>query len=145
MSFRLHDDGYTRPGYIEAIDGLHDPLIFEYRLLPVLERDKFRLALKRAPEQEARLLGAMIAKQVRSWNVVGEDEKSIPITVDAVLSLPSACFDRLYLIVVGASASDKRPGSDGPSDSADDYLAELEAAGSGRLVGDVIQDRDEKN
>ena len=144
MSFRIYDDGYTRPGYIAAIDGLHDALIFEYRLLPVLERDKFRLALKRAPDQEARLTGAMLAKQVKSWNVVGENDKPIAITADSMLSLPSACFDKLQLIVFGVWAPDKQP-SEATPDEAADYLAELEAAATGRIVGDVIAERDEKN
>lgn len=144
MNFLLHEDGYTRPGYIEPVDDLHDGLVFEYRLLPVLERDRFRLAMKRAPEQEARLTAAMIARQVPSWNVIDVHRHPVAVSAEAVLRLPAACFDRLYLIVLGAVAPDKRPGETSLADP-DDYLAELEAAASGRPLGDVIQERDRKN
>jgi hypothetical protein len=143
--FPLYDDGYTRLGYIEGVDGLHEALVFEYRLLPVLERDKFRLALKRAPEQEARLAAAMMARQVKSWNAVDIHDAPAAIAAEAMMLLPAACFDRLLLIVVGALPPDKRPGANEGLDDADDYLAELEAAATGKFVGDVISERDRKN
>jgi hypothetical protein len=151
MSRNIIKDGYTRNGYIAAIEHYHDELGFTYRpMLPdqteVFMRDEFK---QRAPKEATLLTAAALKGQLQSWTETDKAGKPEPITVENLAALPWIVFNRLFNIVAGFSGSDAPPTAAGATATAEKqgtYLAELmESMKAGVTPDALTRQADEKN
>lgn len=112
------DDGYNEEGYIAAEEGIHGPLEFTFR--PAVPKLADRItALLVSEKWEAFWDAAVKAlsrdpKLLQSWNVTDAAGREMPITEANVLRLKPRLAHKLWAIVSGGRASDKRPDG-GPS------------------------------
>lgn len=164
MSKNLINDGYSRPGYIAAVDRdhsgrqtefLHGELAFEYRPMLPEEVEELTAAVDAAkPKESIRLIAAEIARRLTSWSeteTVKEDgkesgkdvEKPVQITFEAVRHLPYPLIYRLRNIITGTSASDLRPKATKEEQS--DYVKGLQLAMTGKAPGQAMLEADQKN
>jgi hypothetical protein len=51
----------------------------------------------------------MLAERIKSWDIVDQDDKVLPLVVKHLLMIKPALFMRLYGIVLGTDASDVDP------------------------------------
>ena len=116
------DDGYTSDGYIAADEGVHGPLEFTYRPILPGQRDKVNQYLRRDPanyeafhEAARKALAGTKDTPARlvSWSLKDRSDQPVPITEANVGRIRPRLFDKLWLVVIGELASDKRPGADG--------------------------------
>lgn len=112
MSRNLIRDNFTRQGYIEAAEGLHDELRFTYR--PMLPEELELVELFRAQngldvKKTMRRMREEVAERLKSWSEVDEKNDTIPITVDSLKLLPPKVWEKLWLIVTGQRSVDHDP------------------------------------
>lgn len=104
-------DGYTRPGYIEAIPGLHGALGFVFRPMLAHERSIVLESIEKAGRNKSdRLAASTIAHRIVSWDLKhpvsgGEIQVSEP----EAIRLHPILLSRLFNIVLGNMASDINP------------------------------------
>jgi hypothetical protein len=139
------DDGYTRPGYIEAVERLHDSLEFTYRPMIPEEVDAVDEVVMKKPAREGNsVVRAAIQQHLVSWSEVDEKGEPLRINLQNIRRLPWPVFNRLYKIICGQLPSDPVP--DASPAEEDDYVRDLvEAAGSGKTPGQVTDEVDLKN
>jgi len=144
-SFIPPSDGYTEKGFIDAVPQLHDSLRFKYRPVLIEDGSEFfeqssKLKAREADRRTARLL----SQHITEWDLRGHGEDILPRSPATFLRLNRRLFQRLAAIVLGTDACDCDPAW--TEDEKDDYLdAKCEAAASGKPVGAVREDRDQKN
>jgi len=138
-------DGYTRPGYIQEQPTLHQSLRFSYRPALVEERSQL-LAATGSAKADAydRQVAAFLATKLVSWELADESGNDVPVSASSLLRLQSELFLQLYHVVMGWSGSDIDPcwNDEACDEAAED---ELESALSGKTVGELRQEADEKN
>lgn len=106
MSTQLYfiDDGYTQTGHIQAAEGLHGAVTFQFRPMLYEQRQRVSEMLRAATTDEAtHVLAAAICQQVLSWNLPRELKPA------NVRRLRPKLLDRIYLIVAGHEPSDPLP------------------------------------
>jgi len=140
----LHD-GYTRPGYIQVQERLHGPLRFTFRPALVSERSQLAAAAIGMPAVAFdQHVAEFLAGKVLSWDLRDECQGNVKLSADNVLRLHPELFVKLYTIVVGSVASDLDP--EWTEEQRDECLSEVaKAQASGRTVGEVREECDEKN
>lgn len=148
MSKNIIRDGYTRTGYIAAVERLHDELRFEYRpMLPEQVETLQDATEKKTPSEGIRLVAAALAKQITSWSeTAGEDANAtpVPINFEHVRRLHFSVINKLYRIVAGISPSDPVP--EAKEAEQDEYVASLLASATeGRAIGVIEAEKAEKN
>ncbi len=80
MSKNIIRDGYTRPGYIAAVERLHDELEFEYRPMLPSQVNKLDTSLTQTDgARDIRIIAAVLARQVQSWSEVDENDDAVAI------------------------------------------------------------------
>ena len=138
-------DGYTQPGYIQPVDRLHDALRFRFR--PVLSAQRSALiesaegATASAFDRQAREL---LTEKLVEWDLVDPAGQSVSISREAVDRIQPELFLKLYRIVLGYTPSDIDPLW--PSEQQEQQAADVRAAETrGKTVGEVREERDEKN
>jgi len=163
MSKNLINEGYTRPGYIAAVDHdhagrqtepLHGELDFKYRPMLPEEVEELTAAVDAAkPKDQIHLIAAEIARRLVWWSetvtVKGakeadpDIEKAAEITFETVRRLPYPLIYRLRNIVTGTSASDLRPKATKEEQS--DYVKGLQLTMAGKAPGQALLEADQKN
>jgi hypothetical protein len=138
-------DGYTQPGYIRPVEGLHHALRFRFR--PVLAEERSRLADMAGASTSTsylRQMAALLAEKLEAWDVTDHRAQDVEISAANVLRLQPELLLKLQQIVLGAVASDVDPRW---SDEQLDRLAEeeLAAARAGCSIGEARQQEAEKN
>lgn len=105
--YLIVDDGYTRDGYIAAIEGLHGEIAFSFRPLTRDERDavNVRIGKKAKGETTTDVMANVICRQVKDWSIADV----VALEPGVVKRMHPALVDKLYLIVAGSIASDLRP------------------------------------
>lgn len=107
------EDGMTYRGYVAPVDGMHDGLDFEY--LPMLEvelkdwRKRMDAVANQTNDKAEQLLGQMLAKRIRSWDLRDSKGQVVPITGQTALRLHHTLMTHVTQIVQGTKASDPRP------------------------------------
>lgn len=127
------DDGYTLDGYIKADPGIHGEHRFKYR--PVLHADRYVYTdefARKTPREAARLMYAILAKHIKSWDVKLPNGDAAPLNVDTMRLVVPNLIERFYAIVVGRVASDANPNGMTDTEEAD---AELKALLEGTDIG----------
>jgi hypothetical protein len=138
-------DGYTQDGFIVAVPLMHGSLRFTYRPALVEERSQLSEAATRL---RAHIYDGHVARfaaqKIVVWDLVDAHLREVPISAEALLRLQPELFVKLHRIVLGWTPSDMDPEW---SPNTRERAAEEEAAAalSGRLVGDVRLEHDEKN
>lgn len=128
MSKNVICEGYTRPGYIEPVERLHEELRFTYRPLTQEQIESLSERLDKSTlsaEKATSLIAAAVARQIVDWSEVGADDKPLPVTVDNVKSLHPSVFTKLRRIVSGERPSDADPKAVAQA-ARDPYLDELD-------------------
>ena len=138
-------DGYTQAGYVGPAPRLHGALRFSYRPALVEERSQLFDA---ARQLSAHLfdchLARFLGQKLVDWDLADAQGRPIEPTAEALLRLPPELFVKLGEIILGTSASDVDP--DWPAETREQILAEAtEATLTGRPIGEVRQEHDEKN
>lgn len=138
-------DACTLPGYIAAAPGLYSALRFQYRPATMSERSAILTQQHEQPvDGFAPSAATVMAHKIVSWELPDSEAAAPPVSVESILSLHAELFRKLYVIVLGYEASAIDPAW--PAEIADEVLRdEAEAAAQGRTVGDVGQERREKN
>lgn len=105
-------DGYTQPGYIKPVEGLHGGLRFSYRpMLPeaveVLEtyRDKYGMD---QPEKMRAKMAKEVHRQLEGWDVMF-DGSPAPLTEENVRRVRMSLQSKLYGVVAGLAGTDIDP------------------------------------
>lgn len=112
----LIEDGYTEEGYIAAEDGIHGPLEFTFRPLLPATRDKLYGFINR--DQYEQFHDAAAKTIIRDGNLVEwslADSKGNPAgrTEQNLKRIKPKLFDKLYAIMAGTRASDRKPDGSG--------------------------------
>ncbi|HUT13889.1 MAG TPA: hypothetical protein VMY42_25595 [Thermoguttaceae bacterium] len=139
-------DGYTEPGFIQGIPGLHDvDLRFSYRPMLVEERARVLAAMEKMKPDMAEIRAAEeIALRLATWDMTDARGEPVGINAHIVRRIKPAMFNRLWGIVLGTEPSDIDPqwGEDTKTEVAGE---QFEAAVGPEPVGDVRARTDEKN
>jgi hypothetical protein len=147
VSHNVIKDGYTRPGYIAAVDRLHDEVEFTYRPMfggegDELNNDKFHL---QEPAKKAYDEAGGIASHLVTWSETDENGAAVPITRDAVYHLPALVRQKLLNSIAGYRPSDIKPGSPLTEGQDEEFKRFVEAQKSGKTLGQVAATADAKN
>lgn len=107
------DDGYTEEGYIAAEDsGIHGPLEVSYRPILTAARDGVTKFLTRTPpdyDAYAEAAQKTVARNLSAWSLKDKSGNKVTISEANVRRLRPALFDKLWSLMGGMRASDKRP------------------------------------
>lgn len=144
MSKHIIGDGYTRGGYVEAVDRLHDSLAFKFRPMLAEEVDAVAEVAESKPAKEkSRLIRAVIAKQIVEWDVE-DGGGTVAVSVENVRRLPWRVVNQLYNMVAGLVPVDANPKA---GDEAEPTIVDniIEAAETGQPYGVTAEERDRKN
>ena len=138
-------DGYTEPGYVAELPGIHGAVRFKFRPMRAEVRSRVMDGMKekKTAEQDA-IVAKMLAEHVVEWDLTDAKHQSVPRTVDTVRRLKPKLFYRLWDIVLGFDATDTDPawGDETLEDHVEDIL---EVADSPAPIGTVREARDAKN
>jgi len=145
------DDGWTLPGYFEAVPNLHGPMRFRYRPFTRPEKDALlSIAQSNGQAVDARM-AETVASRIKSWNVkeapTTKDSKPAvaPINAASVKQLAPLIWQRLLgLIVYGSDPGDRDPAWSEQDKKSHD-AAVLNALATGGSVSDAMIDELEKN
>jgi len=139
------DDGYTRDGFIAAVPRLHGALRFSYRPVLVEQRGELRAAGAKLDSRGCtRHVAAFLTSQLVAWSLVDRRGQPVPVEADRLLRIHPELLIKLQNIVLGFVPSDVDPAWDEPAMQRE--LDESAAAAlSGSTVGEVREERDEKN
>lgn len=138
-------DGYTEPGYIAEVPGIHGAVRFKFR--PMLSEKRSRvmdgLKEKKAAEQDA-IVAKTLAEYVVEWDLTDAKGKPVGRTPDTFRRIKPKLFYRLWDIVLGFDATDLDPAwtDDTLADHVDDLM---ETTDSPAPIGTVREARDSKN
>ncbi len=138
-------DGYTEPGYIKEVSGIHGDVRFTFRPMTVDARSAlYALSDKMKPEAYDQKCAAELAAHLTSWDITDGKDVAVPISAKATINLKPLLFNRLLSIVVGQAATDLDPDWD---EDAKQLKAQEEAlaAATGRIVAAVREETAEKN
>lgn len=105
LAYVPEDDGYTFPGFIQAVPQIHRDVRFTYRPCPIDARAAIMDEIRDKPASVQELVIARaLAKLITSWDL------GIPVNSNNVLRLKFRLFARFAGIVVyGSDASDVDP------------------------------------
>ena len=146
----LIQDGYTQKAHIAAVPGLYPALDLEFR--PALVEERSVLIDFGKTERDKKKVRAFsyqfLASHIQSWSI---DAK---VTPENVAKLRPLLYDRIENIVFGYDVGDSAEGTD--ANSEDEATAEMnrlieagnlakEAVETGRSIGAVAEERNEKN
>lgn len=115
------DDGYSEQGFIAADEGIHGPLEFEFRPVLPAQRDRVEQYLNLNPPNpdafheavgKALAGGGKEPARLLKWNLTDRGGQVVAITAANMAKLKPHLFNRLWLVVSGRLASDKRPGAE---------------------------------
>lgn len=138
-------DGYTEPGYIAEVPGIHGAVRFKFRPMRCEVRSRIMDGLKekKSAEQDT-IVAKMLAEHVVEWDVTDGKGKEVSRTVDNFRRLKPKLFYRLWDIVLGFDATDTDPAwnDETLADHVDDLL---EASDSPAPISTVREARDGKN
>ena len=137
----IPDDGYTEPGFVRGVPGLHPDCGFAFRPTLTEEVEKLLGATEDKPGQVIEQLHARaIAGHITTWDLADAAGKALPITVANVLRLKRRLLQRFRAIVIFGEPTDINP--TWPVETiAKAVDEELESA----LTGDVKIEGDRKN
>jgi len=128
------DDGFTLPGRIDPVAGLHEGLTFRFRPMLAEEFEEIEEAKEGMKARPGiHLVAKAIAKHVCEWSEVDENGKPRPINFENVRRLHSM-LPRLYRIVAGRDASDLPDEESSTAEERSEYLDSLGEAPDVRLV-----------
>jgi hypothetical protein len=137
-------EGYVEKAFLRGVPGLYADFRIEYR--PVLPQNRTVIvrAVGRLPDdQQDPAAAKAVAKQLVSWDLANIG-KPVSITVENVLRLRPALFQRLFNVVLGMEAPDIDPQAP-VVEVAAQATDLLEAAINGRLTADVRDEAAVKN
>ncbi|MBI3837399.1 MAG: hypothetical protein HY288_05645 [Planctomycetia bacterium] len=138
-------DGYTQRGFIGAVPLMHGSLRFTYRPALVEERSQLSDA---AATLKSRLYDRQVAmftaQKIVLWDLTDVEGREVAVSADALLRLQPGLFVKLHRIVLGWIPSDIDP--TWPAETMDRMLDdETESVFSGKTVGELREENDEKN
>lgn len=138
-------DGYTKRGYVAAIEGLHGAVEFTYRPVVfeqfIAHRDAYIAPAN--PKARHMVPPATLHECVKTWNVTDPTTGAeIPVAAKAFARLPPPVMEKMFWIVLGTQPSDPRP--DEPPKAEDEALA-ADALAQRRYLAELEQERDAKN
>jgi hypothetical protein len=138
-------DGYTQSGFIAAVPLMHGSLRFTYRPALVEERSQLSEA---AAALKSHLYDCQVAmftaQKIVLWDLTDSEGREVAVSADALLRLQPGLFVKLHRIVLGWIPSDIDLAW--PAKIEDRALdVETEAALTGRSVGELREEHDEKN
>lgn len=103
-------DGYTQPGFIEGVEGLHRGVLFEFRPMLPEEVDEIEFKCSQLTPAAARVASAeRLAMQVVSWDIANKEGQKILINGASVRRLRPALFVKMWGVVRGILATDIHP------------------------------------
>ena len=124
------EDGYDVEGFIaaaaqeKASERLYDELKFTYRMAArsdiALLDNKIRIAQSNdendptCSAEAEKLACKFVADRVKSWSLKNSKGETVSITAENMGRVNPVLFGRLYRIVRGIAASDKRPDAEVP-------------------------------
>lgn len=106
----IPDDGYTQPGYIQAVPRLHGELRYVYR--PMLAQQRAPLldaARDEKGDKYERLACKLACPHITSWSLIDAKGEPVAITAPNMLRVRPAMLSKLINIVAGLQASDVDP------------------------------------
>ncbi len=148
MSHNIIRDGYTKDGYIAAVERLHDELRFKFRPMLPEQLESLSAAVEKADASKASLLvAAAMQKHVTEWGETWEAPECLPasLIVDNFRRLHPLVLAKLRRIVEGVSAGDLDPKSTSKPTEVDEYIAGLEAELAGQSPGGRELSANQKN
>jgi hypothetical protein len=116
-------DQYTEHGYIAERRNLHGALRFQFRPMLLDERSLFSQAnIQNKPREQNRNIAKLLAEKIVCWDLKDAGKKDAPlaITIDNMLRLQPALFDRLFGIIMGNDAFDDDPDLPEPAKTFDE-------------------------
>lgn len=140
-------DGYEESGYLREEARLYPAVRFRYRPLLTEERNRLLAENAKLPAGGAtRNTAKVLALKVRSWSLTDAAGEPLPVTVETVLRLRPALYERLLGVVFGYHSCDEDPEAKATSEEKEQSLADqLAADEQGITVGDAREERDAKN
>lgn len=145
MSRNIIRDGQTRRGYIAAVERIYESLEFEYRPMLAEEVELTESVIQKGkPKEAVDFVCAQLVQKLTTWSEVDENDKAVPISFDNIRRLPYGLLNKLYRVVAGLVPTDPVPNA--AKEEQDELVARLiEAAKTGRKVGDLVEEEAEKN
>mgnify|MGYP003494896733 FL=1 len=124
------DPGLVQPGFVAETVGLHDACSFEFEpLIPeqfeAFEDSKEKESAK-SPMNGRAMIGQLLSKQIKSWDIRDKDGKPVAITEVSCRRLRTMLQTKLYQIIVGIRSTDINPSWILGSESEIKSLEELE-------------------
>lgn len=100
------DDGYTERGRIDAEDGIHGQLDFEYR--PMIPTVQGRLLEKKDAEGFVDACAKVLVRDghLKSWSLKDSKGEPVPLTESNVKRVKPRLFDKLWTVIAGLRPSD---------------------------------------
>lgn len=136
------NDGQTRSGYVQAVPRLYPAVRFKFR--PVLARDRAVIVgrVSRGDDTEAEKVAAwLLATNIVEWDLRMGDGQTVPLETRHTKRLQPMLLQKLYLIVLGAVASDEDPEEVEESfDELNAFERDMEAA----LKGEDVPTQEER-
>jgi hypothetical protein len=138
-------DGYTKRGYVAAIEGLHGAVDFTYRPVQfeqfIAHRDAYLAPAN--PKTRHMVPPASLNEYVKTWDVTDPNSGAeVPIAAKSFARLPPPVMEKMFWIVLGTQPSDPRP--DELPNAEDESLA-ADAQTQRRYLAELEQERDAKN
>jgi hypothetical protein len=142
----IPDDGYTEPGYIKAIVGIHGDIRFTYRPMLIQEQSKATAEAGEAgrgkPERYDRVCAEKLAHHLLTWSLRDSSGTPLAIEINTLLRIKPMAFLRLWAIVLGTQASDIDPEW---TEEVQAVKTEEQADYSPAPIGQARAEADEKN
>lgn len=134
-------DGATKPGFVKAVEGLHDALLWEQRpMLPEEVELLENAAQRRAnPQEGIRLIQAALAQKLVSWSEVDDAGNPMAINFRNMANLPYSLLYKLYKRVAGLEPTDPLPEPTEGEDAG--YVAGLMASVASGIAPGVNEDK----
>jgi hypothetical protein len=138
-------DGYTQNGFIAAVPLMHGSLRFTYRPALVEERSQLSdAAATLKPQLYDRQAAIFTAQKLVLWDLADVQGREVAISAEALLRLQPGLFVKLHRIVLGWIPTDVDP--DWPAETVARALDdETDSVFSGRPIGELREEHDEKN
>jgi len=103
-------DGYTEPGFIREVPGLHPELRFSYRPALGIETEEWLRSFQFQPlTKHMDATAQFMADHLQSWSLTEADGQAADIEPDRIKIIRYALFVRLQYIIYGREASDLDP------------------------------------
>lgn len=106
--------GLEQPGYIAEVIGLHGACSFTFDPMAPEQFEQFeelkeREVAKNGAANGRIMVGQLLSKRIKKWDIVDKDGKPVAITEASCRKIRTAMQSKMYQIIAGIRATDIDP------------------------------------